>query len=243
MCLIAHTLKVKKLIIVMMVGTLLISSLTGYGQTSSIVGSVNQQKTESKEVVREMNRLQAEVMNTFIKNHQLKDLQNFWTKDFDGKNPLQELRKTAIDKLITIKVQEELFKEHNLWPYVNYEALLKDMQEVNVTRDKMVQENKVIYGPVIFSERTFFDYQFSNAIIKVKANLKKSVFDVSDKALLLHLEKMKKGIFANNKESFDDLRSRIETSYIDQEYDKLIQQKRNTAIVKINYDVINQIEF
>lgn len=240
MCLIVNTRKVKRLVTVLVVWMSLAGSLTGYAQLN-VVATVNDQNIEIEEVKREMLRYQAAVMNTFIKSYQLTDLKNFWTKDFDGKKPLEELRKKALDTLVFIKVQEELFKSKDLWPYLNYAALVNDMKDVNLIRKKMVENNKVIYGPIIFSERTFFDYQFSNAIIKAKDKLKKTRFNVSDSTLLLHLNKMRTGIFANNKESFEELRSRVETNYIDNKYDTLIRHKVSTAIVKINQNVLNKI--
>ncbi|MDQ8005878.1 MAG: hypothetical protein REI64_13835 [Pedobacter sp.] len=220
---------------------LFISSLAVHGQTTNVIGTVDQQTIETAEVKREMLRSQAAVMNIFIKTHQLTDLKNFWKKDFNGISPIDELRKTALENLVKIKVQESLFKNNDLWPYFNHQALIDDMTAVNNIRKKMVEDGKVIYGPIVFSDLTFFDYQFSNAIIKTKDKLKKTLFNVSDSTLLLHLDKMKKGVFANNKESFEELKSRIETSYIDEKYQELVAAKITAAKVKINHSLLKEI--
>lgn len=220
------------------------SACTGQAQPSAdIVATVNGQRIEEAEMKREMQRCRALVMQDFINAYQVEDLRHFWTRDFDGNNPLAALRQKALDTLVYLKTQEALFKVHGLWPYTDHDALVSDMHDVNAIRQSMVDQGQVIYGPTLFSPITFYDYHFSNAIIKLKAKLKKGQFNVTDSTLHVHLKEMKKTIFANNDEHFEDLRSRIESHYIDQEYERLITESVRQAEVVINRDKLAHINF
>lgn len=197
------------------IALLCMAAANGYGQSLHMVAMVDDQHIEEAEVKREMVRCRALVMDRFIKTYQLQHLQHFWEKDFNGDKPLAVLRKKALDTLIYIKVQESLFKEYGLWPYHSRAALLEDMEEVNAIRTNMAAAGEVIYGPILFSETSFFDYHFSHATIKAKAKLKQGRFAIYDSTL----------------------------SDIDQEYEKLVKEKIQQARITVNHSHLAAINF
>lgn len=82
------------------------------------------------------------------------------------------LQDKAMEAMIAINVQEQLLKQNHCWPYTDYKNLLADRQKVNRERQLMAQRKQAVYGPVIYTEIDFFDYQFTNAILNLKRRLR-----------------------------------------------------------------------
>lgn len=124
---------------------------------------------DEREYKREYDRHRSPIMIKYTK--QLADKSKFlqsWQTPINGISPSQNLEDTVLYTLKRLKIQEKLLNKYGLWHYTNYEQLLKDMHQTNQNRKIAVAEGKVIYGPVEYSERTFYDYKFSNAIIQLK---------------------------------------------------------------------------
>nr|WP_294894380.1 hypothetical protein [uncultured Pedobacter sp.] len=173
-------------------------------------------------------------MNELSQQYHLTDLSNFWSRKFDGVKASDILKKKAWDALIKAKVQEQLFNSLNLWPFKNSAELNTEMEKVNAEREKLKTAGKVIYGPVLFTQKSFYNYEFSNAIIKTKDKIFPR--PIAETTLLEHYKKLKKTIYANADYDFEEVKSHIETSFIDEAYEKLVTSKIMQATVTIkNY--------
>nr|WP_294898244.1 hypothetical protein [uncultured Pedobacter sp.] len=209
----------------------LLITKVNYAQTNEIVGYINKQPIEQVEVNREMENHKSEVMNKLAKEYHLNSLSNFWSREFEGVKSVDILKKIAWEALVKAKVQEQLFSSQNLWSFKNYSDLKQQMKQVNAKRLKLKSTGKVIYGPVLFTEKTFYEYEFSNAIIKVKDKLYPR--PIAEAKLINHYNELKKTVYANSNSGFKKLQTRVETSYIDKEYNNLITEKVKSAQVII----------
>ena len=206
---------------------LIITATTAIAQTEIIVGYINNHPVAQAELDREISRHKSEVMNRLTQQYHLNDLSDFWSREFDGIKADDILKKTAWNALGSAIVQEQLVAGYGLWPYKNHKDFILNMEKVNAERQEMKTKGQVIYGPVLFTEQTFYEYKFSNAIIKLKDKLFPK--PIAENLLLNHYEEMQKTVYTNTHYSFAEVRSRVETSFVDQAYNKLIADKLKNA--------------
>jgi len=227
----------------------LFCSIFGFGTSQAaitdslqVAAYINKQPVEAGEFHREMLRYRAEIYSQFAKNHQSSGIGNFWNTAFNGVKPIDSLRGRALKALIVLKVQEQQLIQYNLWPYKNYNQLLEALRQTNTDRNNAVKKNEVIYGPVHYTEQSFYDYQFSNAIIKLKKVLRDSgKIKVNDSLLSVHFYQLKsKGVYSD-KQSLDKVKNSVADSYIEQCYQHLIEGWISNVLVQKVPAVYNKL--
>src|SRR5690606_8263974 len=135
------------------------------------IATIDGRDVTRAELDREMQRCRASVNNQIVDKYGVTDMTGFWEREYGGQTPLESIQQSALDTLVVFKVQERLLAERNLWPYKHYSELISDLEKTNEARAKAAKEGAVIYGPISYTERAFFDYRFSNAVIRLKEKL------------------------------------------------------------------------
>lgn len=183
------------------------------------------------ELHREMERCRTLVINQLVTEYAITDMTDFWKKKYKGQTALEIMRQKALDTLIVFKVQERLLKERNLWPYNHYSEFLRDLEKTNEAREKAAKEKATIYGPINYTERAFFDYQFGNAIIRLKKQLvEEGELLVEEEALLSYFDKLKNTVYQQG-ERFEDYTRQVRDAYIEKIYALyIIKQKKQVEI-------------
>lgn len=185
----------------------------------------------SFELNREMERCRTLVINQLVTEYAITDMTDFWKKKYKGQTALEIMRQKTLDTLIVFKVQERLLKERNLWPYNHYSEFLRDLEKTNEAREKAAKEKATIYGPINYTERAFFDYQFGNAIIRLKKQLvEEGELLVEEEALLSYFDKLKNTVYQQG-ERFEDYTRQVRDAYIEKIYALyIIKQKKQVEI-------------
>ncbi len=191
----------------------------------NIYKAISEENIDDRELQREMLRYRAQIVSDFTQKYQLNNLQNFWENIYQGRSPKKALEELALTNLLKIKIQEQWLKAEGLWPYKNYDEFLNAMAEENKERDKLQNEGQVIYGPVLFQEQTYFDYKFSNAIIKLKQKYEGTKISLNDSVLNHHFKDLKQSIYKNSNKSFQELKSPIKSSFIEKVYAEILTQE------------------
>jgi hypothetical protein len=93
------------------------------------------------------------------------------------------LKLRTLDTIIYIKVQQLLARKYGLKVVINYPDFLKAMEQENAKRQQAHEMGEVIYGPLNYSESSYFSYTYSNTIINLKRKLEEEVFKVNDSCL------------------------------------------------------------
>lgn len=108
-----------------------------------------------------------EVISHFIREYNLNAIsQGFWEQEFDGQKPADLLKEIALQKAIQTKIRLVYMHEKNVIESPDYNEFLKIYSNFCQERNQTNGSRK--FGPVQFSERAFFNYWYSNAIIELK---------------------------------------------------------------------------
>lgn len=205
-------------------------------QDKGELAKVNGISVTQKELDREMQRCRSSVISKIIKEYSLNDMTGFWERSYKGHTPLEILKQKALDTLVFLKVQEQLLKERNLWTYNAYAELLEDLEKTNESRNKAEKEAKIIYGPVNYTEQSFFDYQFGNSVIRLKEKLvEDGTLQADEDKLMMQFEKMKKTVYKKD-EKIEDYRKQVHAAYIEETYTMYV----NSLVRQAKFETVNK---
>lgn len=113
----------------------------------------------------------AGVYNYFFRKHGIEDSDNFWFQELDGEIPMEKLRAVALEKAKRVKIQQVLALEKGIIETANFDEILDRLPEVNTERRKRVENGEPVYGPLQFTERTYFLHEFDEMVLELKREL------------------------------------------------------------------------
>ena len=96
---------------------------------------------------------------------------------------MHSLKKKTLDTIAQIKVQQILAKKWGIIRDIRYQEFLKLLVSENKRRAEARSNNKVIYGPVQYSEDVYYNYLFSNMVNQLKNTLDEKIFTITDEKL------------------------------------------------------------
>jgi hypothetical protein len=159
------------------------------------IAKINNEPITIKEFNRFINQNRAFVFNHFSQKFSVQDSKDFWTTDFGGEKPVHYLKEKSLNECINIKIQQMLAREKGLVQDISYSAFLKNLKQENEKRQLAVETKKVIYGPIEFTEQTYFNHIFSILIIKLKKVLAANEFEINEEKLRKFYEEHKDDLY------------------------------------------------
>jgi hypothetical protein len=119
----------------------------------------------------------------------------FWDHDCEGTTPKAILHKRTIERVVSEKVQQILFKELGLIQDTSYSVFLDNLEKLNREREKAVQQGRVIYGPVRYTQLQYYGHWMANLQIQAKEKLSQEQFGVTEQKLRAFYDEHKCDIF------------------------------------------------
>lgn len=108
----------------------------------------------------------------------------FWQSSIEGESPATYLQQAAVEDLVHHAVQERLLRQADLWPFACYEDFLEQWEAENARRTQAVKAGEVIYGPVTYGEREYYEYLLANGVTRLKQEyVRQSRIEPSPQAL------------------------------------------------------------
>lgn len=94
----------------------------------------------------------------------------------------------AMDRLLEIKVAQQLAVKYGILKDSSFSAFLKEFDLENKRRAKALTNKEVIYGPRQYSQLTYYDYRHANMINSLKSKWSEQELDISDDKLMDYFE-------------------------------------------------------
>jgi len=177
----------------------LICSLFVYSQTASndtiVIGTVNSVPVTLRELKMSEDKCKPQVIQEFKSRYNLPFDAGFWNNTDLKPSPSEVLRSKAFNAAIERKIQQQLAQKLGLTTDISYKSFYRELISENNRRKKAVSNHQIIYGPVQFSEVNYYDYLFSNLILKLKKVLAKDSFNLSDSQLRVQYELNKENLY------------------------------------------------
>jgi parvulin-like peptidyl-prolyl isomerase len=125
----------------------------------------------------------SEIIRLYRNKYKLNYDANFWQTKVDGMTPDEALKKSVMDTLISIKAQQIIALELGLVDQISFSYFLNALEEENHRRHEAKNNNQVIYGPVTYSPTIYYNYIFSNMVLRLKETLAVKQFKITDHVL------------------------------------------------------------
>lgn len=117
----------------------------------------------------------------FKKNHQLAAVTEAeWRQEYGGEAPVDYAIRLAMDKLVPYKVVEKKLLEAGSEQDFSYQAFVTRWEEENQSRQQKKDAGEVVYGPVQYTKRVYYDYLNSEYNKILESSL---CFDTSEQEL------------------------------------------------------------
>lgn len=194
----------KKLMITLIVGVMgLCFAVVGFQiiksdmENGQYVVSVNGTGVSEQEFEAAMSLERVGVIHEFQTTYGAEYDQDFWTTSFNGVTPTEILRKRALDRCITIKLQQIAAVKAGIIDEtdISYSGFLNLWRKENERREQALKNRQVIYGPKSYGEEEFYQYTINNMVIGLKEELAKSELDLSPNEMIAYYYEHKKSLY------------------------------------------------
>jgi hypothetical protein len=238
-----------KLMIVVL-GIIIIATITAalsgnvMGNQSSALLTINQVPIDEREFMLFLNTQRAKVVGYFKDTYGVSDQPNFWTTTYSGETPIEMAKQLALEELKSVKIQQLLAIENWLLDDSSYATFSKQLSQENARRKKAVANKQVIYGPLQYEEWGYYNYLFSNLVIKLKQALagKESAMSESEARTLYASLKDQLYKKEGGYRPFEDVKDDLQARYEEDRYQRKVEQLIQQAVVSINYEAYNAIK-
>jgi hypothetical protein len=170
------------LMVIMLLACAIVKAQTSIADTLT-VAVVNGESIVLREFMRRTENERSQVIRFFRTKHGCEYNNDFWDKTYDGETPTEVLKKKTIDTLAQIKIQQIEAKKWGIMPDISYQGFLRLLKKENKLRLEARSMNRVIYGPVQYSEEVYYNYLFTNMVNQLKDTLDDKIFNISDDKL------------------------------------------------------------
>lgn len=207
-----------------------------------VIAAVDSEAITVREFRQEMDHHRAGVFTGFNRRYSLDSFRDFWNHAFDGKTPLEVLKEKALESACRHKMQQILMKEKGLVEDIGYEAFLRQWSAENNARAEAAGAGKVLYGPVQYTERGYFQYLLTNGVIRLKSALAGHELSFTEEDLKHHFRKIKAERYGDKARSFEEHRRDIQDSYLDSLYDDYLEKRLAESTITINNEIYENDE-
>jgi hypothetical protein len=224
--------------------SILLFEFASFGQSSKISGDtlilVNGEPITKSEFIQFSQIERANVIQHYRNTFNLEFSEEFWNTKCDGKSPKELLIERTIDTLVSIKIQQIIAEQKGLIDEVTYSSFLDKLTKENLRRAQAKQNNNPIYGPIQYGESVYFNYLFSNMVIRLKEKLNETDFKITDEKVAQIYEQERK-LYA--KVPFNKCKGRIRSKQINQLYYGYVGRFVKEAKIIVNTEKISLLEF
>ena len=162
---------------------------------STIVATVDGEPIIGREFNLVSRKYKSIVIQEFRHKYNLNYNNQFWENYTSGESPTEILYKKTLDAIIQIKVQQILAIKLGIVQDIGFDGFLKNLEKENKTRMEAKQNQKVIFGPTQYTEEVYYDYVFSNLVIKIKNILETNELMISNATLKSIYERDKDSLY------------------------------------------------
>lgn len=138
------------------------------------------------------------VIQEFRNNYNLNYDNQFWENHAYGISPAETLHKKTLEAIVQLKVQQLLAKKLGIVQDISFDGFIRTYELENKTRLEAKQNNKVIFGPTQYTQEVYYDYVFSNLVVKIKNRLKNKDLKISESTLKSIYERDKDSLYRMN---------------------------------------------
>lgn len=188
--------KMQTTVLITSLAVIIIVILTAWtlNQKPSYVAAVNGEVIEAGEFRLISSQVKNKVFEQFKSEYKLSEPSyddSFWSKEYGGKSPKDQVKKLAMEQLIQIKLIQSEAMKYGLIDHTDYSYFTKELVKENERRELAASRGEVIYGPVTYEELNYYNYLFDSLLTSLKKQMAANAFKFSDEEVIQQYNKDK----------------------------------------------------
>ncbi len=192
-------------------------------EETTVIATVNGFPLTVREYEWYIKESRSEVISTFLHSNELKGISSdFWETEFNGTKPVDVLREIALKRAIHEKIHLVYMYERGVIESPDYMNFL-DVYHDYCSNENLPDKEKIVFGPIRFSERDYYNYWYSNRLI----DLKTKVFTETKKS--------------NSRDTGKDTTAHNTDREIEYLFTEKITLYESRAEININYQLIKNL--
>lgn len=228
---------------------LLFSRCTLTKEEDAWIAKVDSEKISKRMFMLFVNRHRSDMSNIFLKyNTKDKNQKKDSHETSINKNSSDYIKKKSLDDCVEVFAQQLIARKKGVVKDISYKSFLESFNKLNEGRVSTIGNKKIVYGPLTYSEDSYFNHLFDSMVYELKNKLVGNEIIVNEKYLLNYYEDRKEPLFVKEKSergtiywSYNEIKQTVLTSYIDSEYEKYVDAEISKMNIEVNDDVLNQI--
>lgn len=137
----------------------------------NVVALVNSHPIHVKEFLFQAARERTLVYTYFADKYKLGEEPLKWENSYDGEIPKQLLKDRALKAAIRVKLQQIRMKDVGIQNEIDYLSFNNQYKKLISERKLKAKRGEVLYGPPLITEEEYFNYLFSNNVIRLQSKL------------------------------------------------------------------------
>ncbi|MFB9327973.1 peptidyl-prolyl cis-trans isomerase [Paenibacillus aurantiacus] len=166
--------------------------------TVAYIAMVNGSPISTKEFEYAVKASKAQIIDYFYNKYGAEQTSEFWTTSFGGEVPAETIKRKALDDSVRIKVRQLIAQEAGVLADISYDSFLRQLEEENKRRQRAVDNNEVIYGPIRYGEDAYFEYVLSNTTRLVKSQFMQAAWKPDDQTLKRFYDMRKQQLYRSD---------------------------------------------
>ncbi|GGD51252.1 hypothetical protein GCM10010911_06010 [Paenibacillus nasutitermitis] len=160
-----------------------------------IAATVDGESVSVGELKHQLLLARSETVMYFLHTYGAAEDDSFWTKRYGDEVPRQVLLRKALDRSVRVKVEQLEAKRKGLVDDISYAAFRSGLVQENERRQKAVEQQQAVYGPVQYTEDVYHEYVRSNMNLALKAALIQGDMPIGEDELRKHYETMRDELY------------------------------------------------
>lgn len=160
----------------------------------------------------------------------------FWDSRFGDEVPLDKLQRDALERIVAIKVEQRMAREHGLLYDAGFAAFREELAAENERRRKTVKAGGIIYGPKRYEAGAYYEIRQARLREELKramdGQLKPDEEEVRQYYEAHRHEFVKKG--TTDSYSLEEVREGIVKRLTGLEFERLRQERIDRAVVVVH---------
>jgi hypothetical protein len=202
----------------------------------TVVAEVDGEAVRLDEFALVMLQERAEIYNDFRAKYGAEDGTAFWDSRFGDEVPLDKLERDALQRIVEIKVEQRMAREHGLLADAGFAAFREELAAENERRRQTVEAGGIIYGPKRYEAGAYYEIRQA----RLREELKRAMADQlkPDEEEVRHYYESNRQPFVKKGStdvySLDEVRAGIVKQLLDLKFERLVQERIDRAVVVVH---------
>lgn len=220
-----------------------IAEQPGSQTTAVTVATVDKTPIALGEFQRALLRNRARIYDYFYTTYGVHDSPSFWISRYGSETPISLLRALALEECVRIKLQQMLAQRQGIIDDISEAGFLQQLEQENRTRAERVQNQQPIYGPLVYTDETYFTKHFADMVTASEQQIAQdlAMSDADLEALYRRAQAQNGASYqAVWSQPFDQVKEQVRILVVQQEYARVIDKLCHDARVDIDHAIYDQ---